>query len=182
MCDWEENYYIGRYNTETDFLEYTDAAVVADGDEEVEPDRASYNCNAVANDGTMYFYKQASGWGIQRTGYVWKPGEQKPMTLAEAFPECEQFAEFDLNGVHTPTGVSADGRYVSGFMADENFDFHVYVFDTQATGESSVQGVEAPKAEAKAVYGLDGVRKNAMERGVNIVNTVDGRSFKAVKK
>lgn len=183
MCDWEENYYLGRYDTETDLLEYTSVTAEPSEGEEVEPERATYNCNAVANDGTMYFYKEVSGWGMQRTGYVWKAGEQTPVTLAEAFPACEAFAEFDLNGVHTPTGVSADGRYVSGFMADENFDFHVYLFDTQAySAEASVQGVQASKAEAKDIHGLDGVRRSVMERGVNIISTVDGRSFKAIKK
>ncbi len=52
------------------------------------------------------------------------------------------------------------------------------------TGEESATGISNVESDAdsKAYYGIDGVRKSQMTKGLNIVKTADGRAVKVMKR
>ena len=148
----------------------------------------------VSDDGTVVgFYGGAYG---PRVGFLWKAGESDIQRLATAFPGATRLADYDEGFFNTPCAISADGRYIAGFAhispEDLNEDeYYVsWVLDTQdpdAAGSASDVAPIVVKdkdkvAKIKALYSLDGARRNTLSKGINILRMSDGKSLKELVK
>ncbi len=168
---------VGRYNTELDSLE----VYKFDGSVEGQETGCQLFPFGVANDGTMIIMSQDDN--ANREGYIWYNLEDsKVQKLAEAFPKVTQFADFDSNGMHTPSGISADGRYIAGFATDAEGNLISYVFDVTGITDG-VKNITDNAVKGTATrYTLDGVRINHAVRGINIVKDANGKVRKTVVK
>ncbi len=129
-------------------------------------------------------------------GFLWKAGESDIQRLATAFPGATRLADYDEGFFNTPCAISADGRYIAGFAhispEDLNEDeYYVsWVLDTQdpdAAGSASDVAPIVVKdkdkvAKIKALYSLDGARRNTLSKGINILRMSDGKSLKKLVK
>ena len=123
--------------------------------------------------------------------FILKPGESQAVSLGEAFPSYEEmFGMSDMMGYSTPTGMSADGRYIVGYgFYSEDYEDEMapaymatFVIDTQDQGT----GIQAPESDSvqavpEAVYTIDGKRLDSMVKGLNIIRMSDGSVRKVFK-
>ena len=101
--------------------------------------------------------------------------------------------EYDEKGFNTPCGISADGRYITGFAfaapADDEEgegNYVSWILDTE--DESATTAVESVAkdndkvAKVKARYSLDGMRRDGKFMGVNILRMTNGKTVKKIVK
>lgn len=156
---------IGRYNTKTEELQ----VYVFDGsNEDFTTDPVT---SGIANDGTLVGY---TSYSDARLGFIWEAGKDEPQLLAKRFPLCIDFADYDAEGYHAPSAISADGRYIAG-IAELDYEYRSYVLDTKAADEAYAAGIGAtsivPDGKSAAeVYSIDGRRLSAPEKGLNIIH------------
>ena len=129
-------------------------------------------------------------------GFIWKAGESDIQRLATAFPGATRLADYDEGFFNTPCAISADGRYIAGFAhispEDPNEDEYYlsWVLDTQDPDAAGSATAVAPivvkdkdkVAKIKALYSLDGARRNTLSKGINILRMSDGKSLKKLVK
>lgn len=161
---------IGRYNTKTRKME----AYVCDDDSDFAG--ADPLTAGIANDGTLV---GTTGYSVNRMGFIWEAGEDKPQLLAERFPLCTQFAEYDAEGYHTPAGISADGRYITGWAATDSY--YSYILDTE-TAAAGINGIQTITNGTTQTYTIDGIRLQKPARGLVIERRADGTVVKRVQK
>jgi len=175
------------YNTETKEVKvYRNQELSADG--------MNLTPCAIADDGTIIGY---IGDVYLRMGtFIIKSGEEQAKTFQQAFPNlAEQFTIYDQTSMHTPVGISADGRYITGYgvnlinMTDpgtgETYEtqvFESYVLDTQSTGSSISTVDTGVKNSAPEYYSVDGRKLNGPEKGLNIMKYGDGTTRKVIVK
>lgn len=180
-----------RYNLQTDEVEFFSPD---EEDERFAEVGAEVYGFGIADDGTMVgFYGGAYG---PRVGFIWKAGETDIQRLATAFPGATRLADYDEGYFNTPSAISADGRYIAGFAyispEDTNEDEYYlsWVLDTQdpnAAGSSTAVAPIVVKdkdkvAKIKALYSVDGSRRNTLSKGINILRMSDGKSLKKLVK
>lgn len=180
-----------RYNLQTDEVEFF---TPNEEDERFAEVGAEVYGFGVADDGTVVgFYGGAYG---PRVGFIWKAGESDIQRLATAFPGATRLADYDEGFFNTPCAISADGRYIAGFAyispEDLNEDeYYVsWVLDTQDPDAAGSATAVAPivvkdkdkVAKIKALYSLDGARRNTLSKGINILRMSDGKSLKKLVK
>ncbi|MDE7414134.1 MAG: hypothetical protein K2N05_10180 [Muribaculaceae bacterium] len=152
----------------------------------------------IANDGSFAgiiggsLVMQASG------SFYWPAGEEKPMTFSEAFSGfAERYSFFDMMGYATPTGMSANGRYIVGYayyaanLEEEEPYFETYVIDTDPDGApepddknddvSAVGEISISVPAAAGIYTIDGIRIEKLQKGINIIRKADGSVVKVMK-
>lgn len=131
-----------------------------------------------------------------RVGFIWKAGESDIQRLATAFPGATRLADYDEDYFNTPCAISADGRYIAGFAyispedQDEDEYYLSWVLDTQDPDAAGSATAVAPivvkdkdkVAKIKALYSLDGARRNTLSKGINILRMSDGKSLKKLVK
>lgn len=155
---------IGRYNTKTQELQ----VYVFDGsNEDFYTDPVT---SGIAGNGTLVGY---TSYADARQGFIWEAGKDEPQLLAKRFPLCIDFADYDAEGYHAPSAISADGRYIAG-IAELDYDYRSYVLDTKAADEAyaaSISGatVETGKKAGK-IYTVDGRQRRRLMEGLNIVD------------
>ncbi len=189
---WESVIGVARYNLENDSVEFFTPN--AEEDERFEKAGSEvYGC-AVSDEGTIVgFYGGAYG---PRVGFMWKKGDSTIKTLSTTFPGATRLAEYDEGYFNTPCGISADGRYITGFAAvtpagtdDDEYAEPTYVswiLDTE--DESATTAVESVAkdnnkvAKVKARYSLDGMRRDGKFKGVNILRMTNGKTVKKIVK
>ncbi len=171
------NYAVGRYNTELDSLEvYT-----FDGSVEGQEVNCTLYPFGVANDGTIIFISQDDN--TNREGYIWYNLEDaKAQKLADAFPKVTQFAEYDANGMHTPSAISSDGRYIAGFATDSEGNYVSYVFDVTGITDGVSNITDNAVKGTAARYTMSGMRVNHAVRGINIIKDANGKVRKTLVK
>lgn len=157
--------------------------------QDIDDSAAGIFVTAISNDGTMVGTIGQPDLG-SRGSFILRPGKTQAEKFVDAFPEYEKLlGEGDRYGFHLPTGISADGRYISGYgyySSDYNDDspagYVTYFIDTQA--EAGVQEIPSvdPNATVDAIYTLDGRRINEMTKGINIIRMSDGTVRKVLKK
>ena len=139
------------------------------------------------------FYGGAYG---PRVGFLWKAGESDIQRLATAFPGATRLADYDEGFFNTPCAISTDGRYIAGFAyispedQDEDEYYLSWVLDTQDPDAAGSATAVAPivvkdkdkVAKIKALYSLDGARRNTLSKGINILRMSDGKSLKKLVK
>lgn len=188
---WESVVGVARYNLENDSVEFFTPN--AEEDERFEATGSEAYGFAVSDEGTIVgFYGGAYG---PRVGFMWKKGESTIQTLSTAFPGATRLADYDNGNFNTPCGISADGRYITGFAAvdpadtdDENAEssYVSWILDTE--DESATTAVESVAkdnnkvAKVKARYSLDGMRRDGKFKGVNILRMTNGKTVKKIVK
>lgn len=180
-----------RYNLQTDEVEFF---TPNEEDERFAEVGAEVYGFGIADDGTVVgFYGGAYG---PRVGFLWKAGESDIQRLATAFPGATRLADYDEGYFNTPSAISADGRYIAGFAyispedQDEDEYYLSWVLDTQdpdAAGSSTAVAPIVVKdkdkvAKIKALYSVDGSRRNSLSKGINILRMSDGKSLKKLVK
>lgn len=180
-----------RYNLQTDEVEFFSPDEEDERFAEVGTEVYGFS---IADDGTVVgFYGGAYG---PRVGFLWKAGETDIQRLATAFPGATRLADYDEGYFNTPCAISADGRYIAGFAyispedQDEDEYYLSWVLDTQdpdAAGSSTAVAPIVVKdkdkvAKIKALYSLDGARRNSLSKGINILRMSDGKSLKKLVK
>lgn len=180
-----------RYNLQTDEVEFF---TPDEEDERFAEVGAEVYGFGIADDGTVVgFYGGAYG---PRVGFLWKAGETDIQRLATAFPGATRLADYDESYFNTPSAISADGRYIAGFAyispedQDEDEYYLSWVLDTQdpdAAGSSTAVAPIVVKdkdkvAKIKALYSVDGSRRNSLSKGINILRMSDGKSLKKLVK
>ena len=121
---------------------------------------------------------------------MWKKGDDKIKSLAAEFPKATLLADYDAGAFNTPSGISADGRYIAGFAYKEGeteYDggYVSWVLDTQYDDASGVES--APAADAKKVvarFTADGkqLKADAKARGFNMMLMKNGKTIKSFNK
>lgn len=158
--------------------------------QEIDEDKAGMFITAIADDGTIIGTIGQPDAGSHGS-FILRGGETKAERFVDAFPAyAEKLGEGDLYGFHIPTGMSADGRYISGYAyyADDYNDmstpayYVTYFLDTQ--GDSSVEEISGAvtPATVESIYTLDGQRLREMTKGINIVKMSDGTVRKVLNK
>lgn len=180
-----------RYNLQTDEVEFFTPDEEDERFAEVGTEVYGFG---IADDGTVVgFYGGAYG---PRVGFLWKAGETDIQRLATAFPGATRLTDYDEGYFNTPSAISADGRYIAGFAyispEDQGEDEYYlsWVLDTQdpdAAGSSTAVAPIVVKdkdkvAKIKALYSLDGARRNSLSKGINILRMSDGKSLKKLVK
>lgn len=180
-----------RYNLQTDEVEFFTPNEEDERFAEVGTEVYGFG---IADDGTVVgFYGGAYG---PRVGFLWKAGETDIQRLATAFPGATRLADYDEGYFNTPCAISADGRYIAGFAyispedQDEDEYYLSWVLDTQdpdAAGSSTAVAPIVVKdkdkvAKIKALYSVDGARRNSLSKGINILRMSDGKSLKKLVK
>lgn len=180
-----------RYNLQTDEVEFF---TPNEDDERFAEVGTEVYGFGIADDGTVVgFYGGAYG---PRVGFIWKAGESDIQRLATAFPGATRLADYDEGYFNTPSAISADGRYIAGFAyispedQDEDEYYLSWVLDTQdpdAAGSSTAVAPIVVKdkdkvAKIKALYSVDGSRRNSLSKGINILRMSDGKSLKKLVK
>ena len=180
---WSATYGLGRYNLETDELEeYYDDEWSAD------------ECftSGIADDGTLIGF--CGGLNAER-GFIWKAGAEAAQLLSVAYPGVPEFTEFDTIGGHKPCGISADGRYITGYGYYDRVDgetetagYESYIFDTTAKGATTaIKAVPSISKEtiakaAAARYDLSGKLVGKNFKGISIQKSQTGKAVKTLTK
>lgn len=146
--------------------------------------------SAIANDGTIVGVVGQPAMGT--CAFIINAGEEQAETFANEFAEYSEIFYYpDLMGWNIPTDISADGRYILGYLYYcDNFDdpdadayFRTYVIDTDPSGEVSVDSINTGSvANQEAIYTIDGRRINDIQEGINIIRMSDGTTRKVIKK
>lgn len=180
-----------RYNLQTDEVEFFSPNEEDERFAEVGTEVYGFS---IADDGTVVgFYGGAYG---PRIGFLWKAGETDIQRLATAFPGATRLADYDEGYFNTPSAISADGRYIAGFAyispedQDEDEYYLSWVLDTQDPDAAGSATAVAPivvkdkdkVAKIKALYSLDGARRNSISKGINILRMSDGKGLKKLVK
>lgn len=195
ISQWESVKGVARYNTENDSVDFFIANEDDDRFADVGTETYAF---AVSNDGTVVgFYGSAYQ---SRVAYRWKKGEADIERLATAFPGATRLAAYDEGGFNTPSGISADGRYISGFgyAADTTAEVEdgeepqrnwvSWILDTEdpaasvGTGVEKVQVNKANAASVRARYAIDGTKRQSKFKGLNILQLTNGKAIKTIEK
>ena len=123
--------------------------------------------------------------------FIMKAGESQAQLFRDVYPAFGSiFAEGDALGESVPADISADGRYITGFVLysedysdDSPIYYQTFVIDTLGD-DTAVETVSSglPVPQAEAVYSIDGRRLGSLSNGLNIVRSSDGSVRKVLKK
>lgn len=165
----------GRYDLTTRTLE----VFVADGTNEDIASVEGPNVVSVANDGTIVSY---TGYGTGK-GLIWEPGQSAPQLLSKRFPGVSAFSRLDTDGMHLPSGISADARYIMGYGTVLDA-VRTYIFDTQAYAATAIAAPQAAApASADRLYNAAGQTIAApAAQGLTITRHADGTATKALRR
>ncbi len=159
--------------------------------QEVDEAGAGLYPTAICDDGTFigtvgqpYFHSSGT--------FIMEAGETQAKLYVDVFPEyAAKVGVADGLGFNMPTAMSADGRYLLGYTyycEDYNNEFAdayyvTYVLDTEK-GSAGIDDIvnDSDEAQAEAIYGADGIRRNDLTKGLNIVRMSDGSVRKIVKQ
>lgn len=148
---------------------------------------------AIADDGT--FIGIVGVPGLNLGGFIMKAGEYESELLADAYPQfAEDFALMDMLSDHTPTGISADGRYIVGaaWFSEEfkNPDvepskvepyYTSYLLDRGESADVKGLQTESVASSSAEYYTLDGVRISDPRGGI-FIRLQDGKATKVAIK
>ena len=195
ISQWESVKGVARYNTENDSVDFF---IANEDDDRFADVGAETYAFAVSNDGTVVgFYGSEYD---SRVAYRWKKGEADIERLATAFPGATRLAAYDEGGFNTPCGISADGRYISGFgyVTDTTAEVEdgeepdgnwvSWILDTEdpaasvGTGVEKVQANKAKAASVRARYAIDGTKRQSKFKGLNILQLTNGKAIKTIEK
>ncbi len=177
---------MARYNLDSDSLE-----VIAAPSDDYEG--LMIYATGIANDGTLIGFVENDN--NDRVALYCKAGETTFQKLSDVFPTVEKLQTYDTNGWCLPTGITPNGKYITGYSSvllddstdeDAGYGYETFVLDTDSdNGLDGINGVNGDEAKAKTVatYSTDGRRVNANQyRGLVITKTANGKATKSVKR
>lgn len=170
---------VGVYNTETnEFNVYSEPQAIDEYGIGLMP-------SGIADDGTVIGIVGQPLYGSSGT-FVLLPGETQAKRLIEVYPEFAAiFGPSDSVGYNVPTGISADGKRISGYaFYSEDFTneealayFTTYVIDArESNGVESIAVSRTPM-----IFDIHGQRHNTTVPGLNIVVDENGKVSKIFK-
>lgn len=133
--------------------------------------------------GTPYFNEYAT--------FIMKAGQTTPELYNDAFPAYqEKFGVGELYGFNMPTGISADGRYIMGYIfysddySEATSDAYYVTYIIERSDVGAVESVETDATDAtpEAYYTIDGQRMDKPVTGLNIIRMSDGTTRKVLVK
>lgn len=143
---------------------------------------------AIADDGTFIgtvgkpFFKSFGS-------FIMKAGQKEAELFVDVFPSFyERYENADLSGMNIPTGISADGRYITGYVFfSENYNdvnslayYESYLIDRGS--DAAVDMLAPVNKTSETIYSVDGRSLRTMTKGLNIVRNSDGSVSKILKK
>lgn len=158
--------------------------------QDIDPAARGLLPTAIADDGTFVGLIGSQPFFDSMGSFIWKAGESQASTLGQAFTVYdEKFGFSDSVGYCLPTGISADGRYILGygFYSEDLEDmeapayFVTYIIDVKgnSSGISTVRPTDTPAIEQ--IYSIDGIRRDKVGNGINIIRMTDGSVRKILK-
>lgn len=179
------------YNTEEDsnlaHLAYYDIASgnltvsVNSGEYGVDPTANLFSMlHGLSNGGTSVGYYVYDGG---RSSFIMYADDMQPRRLSMEYP-LEEFDFFEENGENVVSGISADGRYISGMGTEYSYEFMSYyyvgyVFDRgESDPDTAVGKIESDGGAVSGIYTVDGIKVERPVKGLNIVRSSDGTSRK----
>lgn len=162
---------LGLYNTETG--EITKARYTEDGPVEL-GEKVSVFWNGISDAGTVIgTYTNQMGGG---SSFIMYADQMELRNIADVFNTLGPLADFEDQGVNMVSGISADGRYLTGMGYGEDYTYHVeyymgYVLDMGMTDNerTAVEGIEADDFAGEPVYyDIQGRRVANPDRGIYI--------------
>lgn len=176
--DGNQRQTVGVYNTETDqFTVYSDP-------QEIDEYGFGLMPSTIADDGTVVGIVGQPLQGSSGT-FIIKPGQTQAQKLIEAYPEFGSiYGISDSIGYNVVTGISADGKKISGyaFYCEDFSDdmalayFTTYVIEDGAT--NSIKTIAAPGT--KMIFDINGRRLSKEAPGLNII-IENGKVSKVIK-
>lgn len=120
--------------------------------------------------------------------FIWRAGEDAPQKFSEAFPNFyEKLGAGEDIGLNMPTGISADGSKILGYIWATQDDFsntgYWLTYLIERDDLSGVNEIAAEEGEAvvQGIYSIDGKKLNTLQKGINIVRMSDGSARKILK-
>lgn len=128
-------------------------------------------------------------WFDPRNAIILKAGEDQPRLLKDVYGSLEELAEYDDNGFHTVTGITGDGRYITGFgsvLSEKEIDREIiptaivksYVLDTKGNITDGISNITNNTKKNAECFTVDGRRISAPVKGLNIIKTSNGETRK----
>lgn len=178
---------IGIYNIETKELKI----ITVDGSRGIDAE-TDLTPTDISDDGTVIGYTGDGSFGSPRLGFILKAGEEQPRLLKDVYSQFEEFTTYDDNGINSPLGITADGRYITGFgynVAEMEIDGEVwpmsyiegYVLDTQAVSDG-ISNLTVNTKKNTEYFTVDGRKVAAPVKGLNIIKTAKGETRKIFVK
>lgn len=135
-----------------------------------------YITGGISNDGTVV---GAVNPNQQRSAVIWESGSQSAMSLAM------RYGMFEINDLYTSAaiGISADGRYITGFgkKDDDSGASMTYWIDTKGSASSISSAASGNKGKNESyIYDMSGcVVGNGdcmtnLKKGIYIIKTTNG--------
>lgn len=174
---------IGIYDIENKELKI----ITIDGNHGIDAG-TSVTPTAVSNDGTVVGYTTGQ-WFDPRNAIILKAGENQPRLLKDVYGSLEALAEYDDNGFHTVTGITGDGRYITGFgsvLSEKEIDGEIiptaivvsYVLDTKGNITDGISNITNNTKKNAEYFTVDGRKISAPVKGLNIIKTSNGETRK----
>ncbi|MDE6548774.1 MAG: hypothetical protein K2L22_07240 [Muribaculaceae bacterium] len=146
--------------------------------------------SAISNEGTFIGTIGMPVFGSSGC-FIMKAGASQAELFVDAFPAFnERYGESDYLGYNVCTGISADGRYITGYTyyAEDYNDlstpayYESYIIDRGEVGTEAVDALTSGQKYPEAVYSIDGRSLRGMTKGINIIRNSDGSVRKVLKK
>ncbi len=143
---------------------------------------------AIADDGTFIGSIGKPFFGSFGS-FIMKAGQKEAELFVDIFPAFyDKYENADLSGMNIPTGISANGRYITGYVFySDNYNdqnsmayYESYVIDRGS--DAAVDMIGNGMNSAEAIYSIDGRPLRTMTKGLNIVRNSDGSVSKILKK
>lgn len=172
------------YDTQTKSL------TVYSEDQEIDSSNDGLYPLAISDDGTFIGTVGMPFFGSFGS-FIMNAGQTQAEFFVYAFPSFDQrYGESDLLGFNVCAGISADGRYITGytFYSEDYNDleapayYESYVIDRGEGGSDAVDALDSGLKHAEAVYSIDGRSLPGTTKGVNIIRNSDGSVSKVLKK
>lgn len=166
---------------------------IYEGDQPIDESDWGLYPTAISNDGT-FIGTIGQPMTNSAGSFIMEKGESVAKTYNSVFPEyAEVLGEGDSYGFYVPTGISATGRYLTGYgfyvgdyMDAASDEYYIsYVIDRGE--EYDLSGVneiasESTEATPVSIYTIDGKQVNSPVKGINIIRMSDGTARKVMVK
>ena len=140
--------------------------------------------HSISDNGTSVGYFETEEG---RKSFIMYASDMQPRLLSEEYP-LPAFELFTENGENAVSGISADGRYISGMGTDYSTAFNTYYFVGYVLDrgvedeESGVEAIDTDNAinEITEIYTIDGIKVSEPVKGINIIRSSDGKVKKVL--
>lgn len=131
--------------------------------------------SAISDNGTMIGYMVTGSYVWQvRSGIIWSLDDESPVLIADKYPTLEDMTLFDSIGFNTPCDITPDGRYITGFGMDSDYNYRSYVIDLGSSDATDSGDEEGEGSSINTVSASEPTVTSA--NGTIYINGVDGNA------